>query len=557
MQSAPIAVFAYNRPDHLRRTVEALAANELAAASDLHVYSDGPRNEAAVALVRAVRDWLPQIRGFNSVRVVQRSNNFGLAQSITSGVTELVNAHGRVIVLEDDMVTSPYFLRYMNEALELYAETPEVVSIHGYVYPVNGPLPETFFLRGADCWGWATWRRGWAIFDADGKGLLAELEQRGLVREFDFGGSVAYTRMLRNQIDGKNDSWAVRWYASAFLADKLTLYPGRSLVQNIGNDGSGRHCGVTNTLATRVTLNPIRLERLECSESASARELFAEFFRKRLSFSANEFGRKISGKYSMRQARKWIRMSICTLLRRLIRRRSGISANYEVLDNLAFGVPTNAGWQHPIVAKRQHDCFQEIIAAMKAGRPREDFRALAEAVEATGMQNPVVIELGCGSGWNSQVLETLLGRSFAYTGLDISAAMIKIAKASYPMASFVVGDAMNTPFADGACDILISGTILMHQADYKQAIRECRRLTRQWCVFHTVPVLQHRSTTFLTKLAYGQPTIEVIFNEKELIGEIEKVGLTLMARWNSLDYDLHQVVGENTTTRTYLCRVQS
>src|SRR5262249_35869456 len=156
-----------------------------------------------------------------------RERNFGLAQSIVQGVSGTVAQHGRIIVLEDDMVTSPHFLTYMNQALDKYADEARVVSIHGYVYPVEQPLPETFFLPGADCWGWATWKRGWSCFNPDGQFLLNELKRQKLIRDFDFNGAFPYSEMLQAQIKGANDSWAVRWYASALLAGKLTLYPGR------------------------------------------------------------------------------------------------------------------------------------------------------------------------------------------------------------------------------------------------------------------------------------------------------------------------------------------
>lgn len=280
--TAPIALFAYNRPIHLRRTVDALAANGGAADSELIVFSDGARTPDAAAAVAAVRAWLPQICGFRSVRVVERTENWGLARSITTGVAELVASRGRVIVLEDDMVTSPHFLRYMNEALDLYADVPEVVSIHGYFYPDSDPLPETFFLRGADCWGWATWERGWKVFESDGARLLAELERRGLCDDFDFGGAAGYTAMLRNQIAGLNDSWAVRWYAAAFLAGGLTLYPGRSLVHNIGNDGSGRHAPDTDGFGVALADDPIRLAPIPLVESAAGRRAAEQFFRRDL-----------------------------------------------------------------------------------------------------------------------------------------------------------------------------------------------------------------------------------------------------------------------------------
>lgn len=277
---SPIALFVYNRPDHTRRTIEALRKNELAAESDLIIYSDGPKKGKDVPLVGEVRKLISTIKGFRKVRVVERDHNYGLAESIITGVTETVIAHGRVIVLEDDMVTSPYFLRYMNEALDLYEHDDGVISIHGYVYPVGHTLPGPFFLRGADCWGWATWKRGWNLFETDGRKLLAELEERGLTNDFDFDGTYPYTETLHDHIAGRNDSWAVRWYASAFLRGKLTLYPGESLVQNIGLDSSGTHCGGTTVFDCRLAENPVRLERIEFAENCIARNSFASYFKR-------------------------------------------------------------------------------------------------------------------------------------------------------------------------------------------------------------------------------------------------------------------------------------
>lgn len=278
---APIALFVYNRPDHTRRTVDALRQNKLAQDSDLIIFSDAAKTEEQVDKVRAVRQYIHQINGFKSVTVIERSNNFGLAKSIIDGVTSVVNQYGRIIVLEDDMETSPYFLTYMNEALDKYADDDRVISIHGYVYPVKEALPEAFFLRGADCWGWATWRRGWALFNTDGQALLNKLKSRNLLRSFDFNGAYSYSKMLEHQIKGKNDSWAVRWYASAFLANKLTLYPGRSLVRNIGIDGSGRHCGVDTSYDVQLASTPIDISKLDVTDSTIGREAFEKFFRRR------------------------------------------------------------------------------------------------------------------------------------------------------------------------------------------------------------------------------------------------------------------------------------
>ena len=249
---APVALFAYRRADHLERTLASLRLCREAAETHVVVFSDGSKGPYDEAAVREVRDVLSSVTGFASVRVVEREGNVGLARNVIGGVSAVLEEWPEVIVLEDDMVVSPDFLAYMNQALDLYADEPRVISIHGYVYPTEDPLPDYFFLRGADCWGWATWRRGWASFDEDGASLLARLESAHLERDFDIDGSFPYTQMLRDQIAGRNDSWAVRWYASAFLADGLTLYPGNSLVENIGLDGSGTHSRSDTSLRTTV-----------------------------------------------------------------------------------------------------------------------------------------------------------------------------------------------------------------------------------------------------------------------------------------------------------------
>lgn len=277
--NAPIVLFVFARPEHTRLTLNALSFNTLAINSDLIVYADAarrPNEEADVAEVRAI---LRDVSGFNSVTVIERETNFGLANNIIDGVTTVCNQYGRVIVLEDDMVTSPHFLTYMNEALDMYEQNEDVVSIHGYTYPVIKALPEAFFLRGADCWGWATWRRGWECFNPDGQFLLDELTRRNLLKNFDFNGAYPYSKMLEGQIKGTNDSWAIRWYASAFLAGKLTLYPGRSLVHNIGNDASGTHCDNTTIHDANLSHTPIILNNIDVMPSDLGRKAFEDFFR--------------------------------------------------------------------------------------------------------------------------------------------------------------------------------------------------------------------------------------------------------------------------------------
>lgn len=275
---APITLFTYARPDHTQRTVEALLRNPGVNEHHLIVYSDAPRTPDKTQSVVAVREYLQTVKGFRSVTIHSRPHNYGLAKSIIAGVTEVLSRYERIIVLEDDMVTSPHFLSYMNEALDRFADDDRVISVHAYVYPIQQALPEAFFLRGADCWGWATWRRGWALFNLDGQALMDELKRRDLLKAFDFNGAYGYSQMLESQIKGTNDSWAIRWYASAFLADKLTLYPGRSLVHNIGNDSSGTHCSSNTTYDAALSTTPISLVGIEVKPSKLGLSAFELFF---------------------------------------------------------------------------------------------------------------------------------------------------------------------------------------------------------------------------------------------------------------------------------------
>jgi hypothetical protein len=277
---APVVLFVYNRPWHAQESVKALQKNVLAKESELVVFSDGPRSDADQPDVASVREYLKTITGFKNVSVSEREKNQGLAQSIIAGVSEVVKKHGRIIVLEDDLVCSLYFLKFMNEALEYYKNEDRVISAHGYTFPVSHRLPETFFLKGADCWGWATWKRGWDLFEPDGKKLLGEIRRRRLQNDFDLNGTYPYTKMLENQTRGKNNSWAIRWYASAFLKDRLTLYPGRSLVKNIGTDASGTHCDMTALYDTQISRDPVEIMDIPIEENTLARGEFERYLKK-------------------------------------------------------------------------------------------------------------------------------------------------------------------------------------------------------------------------------------------------------------------------------------
>jgi hypothetical protein len=296
MGLSPIVVFVYNRLWHTQKTIESLLNNKQSNDSDIIIFSDAPKTLEQSENVEKVRKYINSIKeGFKKITIIERSTNFGLAQSIITGVTEIVNKYGKIIVLEDDMIVSKYFLKFMNDGLNLYEKDDRVVSIHGYLYPIKKEFPETFFLKGADCWGWATWERGWGIFEKDGSKLLKQLQERKLENRFDFNGTFPYINMLKGQIAGEINSWAVRWYASAFLQDKLTLYPGKSLLNNIGNDGSGSNCPQQSQFDVDIWEKPIKIGSIKIKENLSAYNEYKKYFRKNFDFY-RPFYRKILSK---------------------------------------------------------------------------------------------------------------------------------------------------------------------------------------------------------------------------------------------------------------------
>lgn len=303
---APIALFCYKRLDVLIETVEALKKNELSSKSDIIIFSDGYKTEDDKSDVEAVREYLKSIEGFNSKKIIEAPKNRGLANSIIAGVSEVVEKYGKVIVIEDDILTSPYFLNYMNDALDMYEKDDEVACISGYTYPIK-TKEQSFFIKKGECWGWATWKRAWEIFEPDGQTLLDMLKSKNLTKEFDYDDSYPFTQMLQDQIDKKNDSWAIRWSASVFLKNKLCLQLGKPVAKNIGFGVKGStHC-VNGESAYNVNLNKgrIKLEKIPIKESEILRNKFAMFFKRMTG--------KISGNFLLSKEKK-DNLRIITLL---------------------------------------------------------------------------------------------------------------------------------------------------------------------------------------------------------------------------------------------------
>ncbi len=274
---APIALFVYNRPQHTERTLKYLQQNEIAAESRLFIFSDAAKTPEDEDKVKEVRALLKTAEGFRKIEIIERKVNLGLAESIISGVSQLVRDYKQVIVFEDDLISSPHTLTYFNEALTRYRNEDRVMHIGAYMYPLKADnLPETFFYRAATSWGWATWDRAWAQFEPNIDTLMSQFDTKKIAA-FSIDKTMNFWKQMLDFKNGRNDSWAIRWYASIFLKGGLTLNPSKSLVNNIGHDGTGIHSGINDTY--NVVINPKRITNFpeEIKENAEAYQVIRKF----------------------------------------------------------------------------------------------------------------------------------------------------------------------------------------------------------------------------------------------------------------------------------------
>lgn len=278
---APIALFVYNRPKHTERTIKFLQQNLLAPDSRLYIFSDGPKNNSDEEQVNEVRNFIKTVDGFKSVKVIESKTNKGLANSVIEGVTQLNNNYGQVIVFEDDLVSSPHTLTYFNEALNRYRNEDKVMHIGAYMYHLkDSNLPESFFYRAATSWGWATWQSAWQHFEPNIDKLIAQFDKRK-INQFAIEGTMNFWKQMQDFKKGKNNSWAIRWYASIFLRGGLTLNPSQSLVNNIGHDGTGVHSGINDIYNVIINPKPITQFPTEITENKEAYQAIKAFLANR------------------------------------------------------------------------------------------------------------------------------------------------------------------------------------------------------------------------------------------------------------------------------------
>jgi SAM-dependent methyltransferase len=239
----------------------------------------------------------------------------------------------------------------------------------------------------------------------------------------------------------------------------------------------------------------------------------------------------------------------------LLRRHVMSSSDHRVLggvDEARRAADEASGWLSGRTVTRQERAYRGLLADARRGEPRVDLRAAADAVAATGITGPKLLEVGCGSGEYYEVFDILLPGKVRYTGADYSEAMIARARARYPLASFEVADATRLPFDDAAFDIVFNGVSLMHIIDYPAAIREAARVAARYCILHTVPVCEDHTTTFLKKYAYGAPVVEIIFGKEELMSICRQAGLRFERAWPGIAYDMVEVTGHHSITETLL-----
>lgn len=305
---APIVLFVYNRPGHTKKTLDALSNNVLISDSILIVYADGPKENSSseeLELIAKTRSIIRKVCWCKKVHLVERNRNFGLANNIVTGVTEVVNKYDKIIVLEDDIITSRGFLKYMNEALDLYEYQERVMQVSGYMHPTKLQLPETLFYNVNSCWGWGTWGRAWNNYIVDAKVLLERVNTKYDGIKFNGGQGDAFYNQLIDNSAGRLNTWAVKWHASMYLLNGYILHPGKSLVRNIGHDSSGTNCGYSSIYNQQKIIEFVKVNRIPLKENREIVESFLKLNKR--NFPENIFFiqvRKI--KYFIKKVKKML-----------------------------------------------------------------------------------------------------------------------------------------------------------------------------------------------------------------------------------------------------------
>jgi acetyltransferase-like isoleucine patch superfamily enzyme len=315
---APVVLFVYNRPSHTEQTLEALLENDLANQSLLYIYADGPKNflPETVHKINEVRQIIRKKKWCREVVIFESDFNKGLADSIVNGVTEIINKYGKIIVLEDDIITSRGFLKYMNDALTCFENEEAVMHISGYMYPHTIKAErEIVFLRVLSCWGWATWQRAWKNYSNNLDEFLSKLKTREEINRFNIRGNATFFDQLKANHTGRMYTWAVRWYASWFFKNGYSVFPTTSLVQNIGHDGSGVHCTSSNLYDSGRLAESISVSRQPITENDLFLNLINAFYKNEKSLIIDK---KSSNKGLFKWIKYWLYQKVATIIHKML-----------------------------------------------------------------------------------------------------------------------------------------------------------------------------------------------------------------------------------------------
>ncbi len=279
---APIILFTYNRPSHTEQTLNALMNNGLANKSVLYIFCDGPKQNATdeqIEKINNVRKVIRKKQWCKEIHIIEAERNKGLANSIIGGVSDVIEKYGKVIILEDDIITSPGFLKYMNDTLHFYENDLRIMHISAYMYPHKEQLPDTFFFNvpypGG---GWGTWQRAWKFYNNDASGLYNYFDERNLWYKFNKFGGKYLQKQLKANSEGILKTWFIRWHATLIMMNGFTLYPGHSLTNNIGFDQEGTNCTPMTKFDVPELAESIPIYSIPVEESKKAKKIIIRFY---------------------------------------------------------------------------------------------------------------------------------------------------------------------------------------------------------------------------------------------------------------------------------------
>lgn len=287
---APIALFVYNRYDHVKKVVHAIKKNSIAKKSKIYVFSDFSKSKEEQKNIKKIRKYIKKINGFKKISIIERKKNYGTSKNITTGLKYIFKTYEKCIIIEDDILVSRNFLYQINYFLDKYNSNENIASVEGYMYPVsfNKNISEYYFIRGAGCWGWGTWKKSWKNYENSAQKLINKFHNdKNLIRNFNYNNAYPYYKMLLKQLDTKKESWAIKWYASNFLKKNYTLYFKNSLVKNIGLDSTGVNCKIDYDINQKRFLNKkiiIDLKK-KIAEDSYAKSQISKFLKNKFKFS--------------------------------------------------------------------------------------------------------------------------------------------------------------------------------------------------------------------------------------------------------------------------------